>query len=450
MDKTHNRGAKINNIVIIIILCYIITTFIQFEFNKDQRIINIGLHLPRVNFGDEPHYLVATNSFIKDLDLNIKNNYDDAEFKNSFDVGHKFKGTKLERRDFYLFNKKDFNNIIRDKNNKYELFPEYQTINLSQFYFLTQVPPGLPIFAGIILYFLNEILIEAGAIILSIIIALVGLYYLYKMLCYFSKDKRISLFFTFIFAFGTPLWFYSKTFLADIYITSILIIGLYYFLKNNFVLSGFILGVGILFKYNFVVLILPFLIYLLITNYKSLVKFTIGLLPSVLFEFTYNYYFFGSILNTGRVLPYNNFFEGLVGIIFSYQNGLLFFMPFMIFSILGMKRFYKKYKKESILIYSIILIQYLFTSIIFWWGGAGYSNRYMLPVILLFSLPMLFWYKHNRSSTLKKIFHILIFISILINFQAALFSALFLNKPPWELLSILITKSHRLIEILLI
>lgn len=440
--------SRKNNIIIvsIFILCYLLPAFIQFDFNKEQRIIGLGVHLPRVSFGDEPHYLIATNSFIKDLDLEISNNYNNALYNNELDAGRKFQGLlSNDRRDFYLLNKTNFN-YIRYANGS--IRQEYNHMNNTNFYYLTQIPPGMPIFTGSILYLFNKNYVEAGAILLSVFITLIGLLFLYRILVRFSNDKKVSLFFVFIFAFATPIWFYSKTFLADIYITNFLIIGLYYFLRDKFFFSGLILGIGVLFKYNFLILIIPFLIYALSKNKFHSFKLVMGLLPSGILQMLYNYYFFRNLTNTGRLFPYHNFLEGLIGIITSYKNGILFFAPFLLFSIFGIRRFYNKWKKESLLIYSIILLQYLFTSIIFWWGGESYSNRYMLPIIPLLSLPMLFWYKENKSKKLRNLFYIITIISIIINLQAALFSALFLNKPPWELLNIFIYKSERIFNLL--
>jgi len=103
----------------------------------------------------------------------------------------------------------------------------------------------------------------------------------------------------------------------------------------------------------------------------------------------------------------------MIRLLFYPYRGLFFYSPILLLSIPGLFFMLKKYKAETIL---IILALVLFLSIISmrrnWWGGYCFGNRYLLPVVPFLSLPLILIF----TKIDKKIFFVLFFISIIINF----------------------------------
>jgi len=104
----------------------------------------------------------------------------------------------------------------------------------------------------------------------------------------------------------------------------------------------------------------------------------------------------------------SNFLKQLV---YPYK-GILFFAPFIIFSIVGLKRMYRKDKVLCLFIAGITLMFLLYiSSLTFWFGGSSYGVRHLLPVVPFLMIPLAYIFEKY-----KRILFFLILISVVLSF----------------------------------
>ncbi len=122
--------------------------------------------------------------------------------------------------------------------------------------------------------------------------------------------------------------------------------------------------------------------------------------PLVLLAFLFlgaNYWRFGSPLNSGYTqwsreadAFAGNIWAGLGGFLFSQDKSIFLYQPLLIFALLGIKPFLRRFKSESWLIGSTFLIFLLVNSKFVNWGGHwGYGPRYLLFILSELSWPAL-------------------------------------------------------------
>ena len=403
-------------IIPLIIFLYFSPAFIEVFYLPDNT-IKTALERPHVYSGDEPHYVITVASLIEDLDFDLGNNYN-----------------KLDSYTYlnYLEINLNHHTDLINKSNKEIInwWQAYHTYNFSmehiaKFNEYSWHFPGLPLFVSIFLFPLRYTsYIEAGMVLFTILFSLIGLYFLYKTLYYF--DKKNALLITLIFTFASPLYMYSKMFYTESYLWVILIISFYLLIvKEKYFFSGLLLGIGIIMKYPFIIIAGIFWLVALYSfwhnkRYINLIKFSIPIIFSFIFILLYNYFLYSNPLYFP--LPYNiknimNIFSGSFNLLFHRNYGLLPFAPFLIFSIFGIKRFYKEHKEEAIFIYSILILYFLFFST---WpdvaivGQGQYSARYLIQILPLLAIPLLFWYNNSKSLLMKKLFLTLVLVSFII------------------------------------
>lgn len=437
----------------LIIILYFLPCFIQFDFADSYHIIGLGIDWPMIQSGDVPHYFVVESSLIQDLDFNIQNNYIQA-LEGGFDAGKKFKGRLLIPQSRYL---------DRIKNKMYigrHFFQEpYKTLlkdvdrtNLKEY---SVHPPALSILMSLFLWpMADSHFVEVLTIFFAVAFALIGLFYLYKTLFYYSKNEKAALLITFIFAFATPWWHYANTFTEVPFIGALFIAGYYFFvIKEQNFLPGLLLGLAVSIKYPFGAILLLFGFRRLIE--KKIKQTLVFFFPAIILGFFVAYYnltIFGNfdIAQRYYFTEWGNPLSGLFGISFSLRQGIFFFCPFIIFSLLGFKILKRDHKKDAFFVITLLISYYLVWGLkgINWTGGL-YSNRYLVPILPILAIPLLFWYLENQMKPFwKTCFWIFVFISLLISFQAALFPALVLEKPPWELVNLLLTKSTKILSLI--
>jgi len=418
------------SLLLIIILLYIIPTFIQANYSETNTIEGVYVGLPIMQSGDEPHYYLTLYSLVNDGDVFLTNNYDNAIYNDGPDAGSK-KLTPYDRHSRF------FDSVNRN------IISIPMVDGLRDLSYTTEVdsyikeipghPLGLPFFAYMFLFpFKNTSILEHIAIFLTFVFSLLGILVFYKLMLFYHNNKKIAILFTGLFALATQYWYYSKTFWAEPYLASFLIISWYLIVSKKslfaYIVSGILLGFGFLIKLPFLLLIFPFYIYLLhsyITktiNLKQGIVFSIPITTSLLGVLCLNYYFtknpfmFDKMDSLGFILP----FRPLTNWFFSLRFGLFVFSPVLLFAFLGIKRFWKKYS-----IHCLCLGLMMGLYILFWTthnsdmalgGGGGYSGRYLVPIVPLFAVFCSFYNKVNYN---KYLFYILLGISFFINITAA-------------------------------
>jgi hypothetical protein len=141
----------------------------------------------------------------------------------------------------------------------------------------------------------------------------------------------------------------------------------------------------------------------------------------------YNYYYFGSIFDSGygtQVLQPSSshwstpFWYGLLGVLISPSKGLFIYSPVLLFAFCGVAFVWTK-KCEPLLKYlslGPILVVMLYSKWHFWWGGETYGPRLIAditPVLCLYIYPI--WEIIDRSYKKKLVLMTLVVISFLIH-----------------------------------
>lgn len=420
---------------LLIAFIYLSTSFIQFEFDKEDRVSSIGFDLPRILSGDEPHYLVFVYSLLEDNDFNLGNNYFKAAAGDSCSTGLKFRGKQIPSRINYFKEDRvlDIKNMYSGKGRiltDTELMRgEIRGFPIIAFLF--------PLLLASISFFIStqSCIIESVIILSNILITFIGIYILFKILMVYISKKE-ALFVIFSVAFGSPLWLYSKTLYPNTYIATILIASFYLIVyKNKLVLPSILLGAGYLIRYPTLIPLFFFWLYILMTrSKKEIFIFSVAPVISELILLFYNSLILGTPFSISQSYSTGNIFTGIYFMLFDWSYGLLIFMPIVMFFFSGFKSWYKKDKNAAILCFAIILSTFLFYSAGISLSGSVYGNRYLTDIILLMSIPIGIAYGSLKNKTTKIIFKFFAAAGILVNIIGGIFPALALNKGPIELL----------------
>ncbi len=195
-------------------------------------------------------------------------------------------------------------------------------------------------------------------------------------------------------------------------ISLFLIFYSFIFRERRFFLLGFSLAILPLFLYN-------------ASTFKGIFEFGSAYIDREIYRSAYPQSTFSvKIIKAGlgteleSILRYFHFIPSLPNIFIVYRilfdpyRGFFFYSPIFLLSIFGLVEMFKKFKIEAILILFILIS---FLCIISmrknWWGGYCFGERYLLPIVPFFTLPLIFSYKK-----FKKIFILLFIISAAINF----------------------------------
>lgn len=426
--------------VFLILSLYLLPSFIQANYDEKNNIKGIYAGFPIMQTGDEPHYYATLYSIVNDGDVFLTNNYNNALYRNGSDLGTKHNPITARHTRIYDSKNKTITNLfVNDTILNFEAIPKENSCKTE----ISGHPMGLPLFASVFLWpFKNTQELEHLTIYLTIIVSLAGLFAFYKTLLFYHKNPNQAIFFTIILAFGTQYWHYSKTFFAEPYLASFLIIAYYLTAvrKNNFI-AGFLLGCGFLMKYPFLLTIFPF--YTLLANnlandkdkikvIKQILFFSLPLAAAFLSALFLNYSFTNNFLKFNQMdaVFFTPSFKGIFNWLFNPTFGLLTFSPILIFAFFGVRNFWNKNKINTILITLTCLIYFIFWAFygVTQDGAGGYSARYLVPIlpqiVILCSFCDL-----KKNSINSKIFYLLLIASILINFLASFAYPAFITYP---------------------
>src|SRR3989338_6879819 len=180
--------------------------------------------LPEAHGGDSPHYLLVVASLVDDFDFDLRNNYYYSQYPDKEHTSiPKIKGFFLDHSTtlVHATNKSIKVHWMSEaytlENDRFVLTDYGKQFNFNEFYEYEDHPIGLPIFASYFLWPLRRTpYIETGAIILTVLFAFIGFFYLYRILSHFQHKN--ALFVTVLFALATALWPYTRTFFTEPYL----------------------------------------------------------------------------------------------------------------------------------------------------------------------------------------------------------------------------------------
>lgn len=265
---------------------------------------------------------------------------------------------------------------------------------------------------------------------------------IYEISKYFTKNEKYRLLLVFTAGLGTLIFPYALVFMKHATETFFCFLAFYILFRAKqdklkeskyFVLSGLSLGIAITSSITSVIVGIACLIYVISFRKEKIFHFILGIFIGILPFLIYNYIVFGNPFTLSRFYMDPKIWteiggiEGLklpnlfiaIRLMFDTYKGIFFYYPILLFSFLGLKYMYKKFKVESLLIIFIFLTFLILNSSWWaWWGGTSFGPRHLLPSVPFLVLPLLFLFeKFEHSKTLKIIAFILIFYSIFVNFS---------------------------------
>src|SRR3989344_66462 len=269
---------------------------------------------------------------------------------------------------------------------------------------------------------------------------------IYRIMGYFSVNKKNRLIMTFIFAFATFIFFNSTWYSPRIMSTFFALSAFYLLLKikkekrvnkRDLFLSGLLSSFCIALNYTeAIIFVLLFLYLITFLRDKRIIWFLFGAGIVIVGILLYHYVIFGDPLTT----PYNHragnrqaYQEGYANefttpdinklwhLSFSPFKGLFFYMPILLLSLYGL--FYnlrkKKFFTENLLFLAILLVYLLFNSMLatMWHANCSFGPRFLIIVVpfLIFTLAMV----------MEKIIGLVLgfgILSFLINFMGVMYN----------------------------
>jgi predicted dehydrogenase len=170
--------------------------------------------------------------------------------------------------------------------------------------------------------------------------------------------------------------------------------------------AGLALAVATANKPAYVLLVLPFLIYIALNHRKRFVHFCVPLIVIGVAVLGYNFHYFGRVLGaypnpmgpmTAPGSPSNPihipWWDGLAGLLVSPNRGLLIYTPWILFAIWGAARIWKEnlFGWGRYLLPGMVAVYIVHARLGLWWGGGCFGPRYLtdlLPLLAFFLVPI--------------------------------------------------------------
>jgi hypothetical protein len=236
-----------------------------------------------------------------------------------------------------------------------------------------------------------------------------------------------------LYAFGTMTWVYAKSFFSDPLVAFFLLMAFYSLLSYRHSrktwwlwIGSSSLGLAILTKPGSLIhvpILAAYLLYVLMAETRRvplecLVAFAVPLAVGLAGTMAYNWWRFGSLLDTG----YRNvswafpFFKGLYGLVASPGKGYLLYNPISVGAIIGGIYFFRRHRPEFWVCVGMVVTNLVFLAKYdHWHGGGSWGPRLLLPItpfVILFLGSLL--EKIPRDSPINLGLAALIALSIII------------------------------------
>ncbi len=232
-----------------------------------------------------------------------------------------------------------------------------------------------------------------------------------------SGDRRRALWLTVIVGTTTTIWYYARTVFSEGPQTCALLgcLTALYWYKNHGGKTKHLAGGALAFGFLVMIkasnwLLLPLLVAYLAwgrwrESLRPLSVFLGVVAPFVLYQFWFNYFRFGDILDfgyhTGRdqELGYAHpLFFGIWGYLFSPSKSFFLYSPVALFALWGWKRFFGRHRPEALLFIGITVVTVcLYASWWAWHGDWSWGPRFLVPLVPLAALPAVFLFPGGLS-----------------------------------------------------
>ena len=367
-------------------------------FASNHSTAPLQLGLPRVFSGDEPHYLLAINSLVIDGDLDLSNNYA-AVHKGATQAGQRWARYRTldhhtvwfehgVRR--YWWNVYEGAHWDRDSQDNPvprlrqgaspppDGQPEYPTHS-----------PGLALLlTPFLLPFRGSQFIEPVAIYCSGLAVVLSMFMFRSLIKSYNHNIHSLNLVTAVTFLGTPIWHYGRTLFTEPYLLLFTIASYDFALQKKVpLIAGVFIGLGMLMKPPFALLMIPLLgIYVIRRELLSAALLLLPVCLSFAAILYFNQLMFGSPARVPLAWEHGSFLTGAIGMLFSVQYGLLIVAPAIVIVFAVWPSFFKAHPRDGIVIASAVIVWFVFfASYAYWSGAVCYGPRYLVPV-----LPLLF------------------------------------------------------------
>ncbi|MCX8093627.1 MAG: hypothetical protein N3E50_05620 [Candidatus Goldbacteria bacterium] len=347
--------------------------------------------------GDEPEYILMAHSIIHDRDLDLKNNFENKDYK----IFYKDKILKPQ------------DAAIKKDGKLYSYHPFFISFLISPFYFIGQ-RFGVTLFLNFIASFL------------------IGIIFLIILKIY--NDTKISLITTLVTGFSMPVFSHINHVATDMMSGFILTCSFFImaFLRHKFFLFSFLIALSIWLHPRNIPLSFIILLLFIYKNRKDLRKMIFVTLLQV-FNFilfiTVNKILYNKIIPSQGLEKAGESFLGgfhfdiiksafaFAGLFFDQEFGLFFYTPVFMLIIAG---YYFLYKQKREIFYDLIFILVPFLIFISMWGewrgGGGASPRFFISVIFTLVIPVSAIIYNFKDKFTRFIFYMLTYLGFIMSF----------------------------------
>ncbi len=258
---------------------------------------------------------------------------------------------------------------------------------------------------------------------------------IYRAIGQFTDDRVHRLLITLVYGLGTLVLIYSRLFMNHVVAMLLAFLSFYLLFltkkagKDRTFLAGLVGGFAITTELATMAIVLGDMVYLYTFNKRKLLRFSAGLIVGLLPFFIYNI----AIFRNPFELTYFHMDKAIWGftslngqfrfrildalnimfrLLFYPYKGIFFFSPILIFSFLGFRRMYRKYRTETILILSFFVTILIYNSQLnIWSGGSSFGARHFVILIPFLMLPLAYSFREYGLRVLA----VFIVISIIFN-----------------------------------
>lgn len=435
---------------------------------------------PRAYSGDEPHYLLMLNSLIWDGDLNLWNNYETVGL-GSHQAGVRFAGYPYleghvawwvggENKMWIELFSPDAKDWVADSSGVLRPSPR-PGVPAETISFVRGQPAysihhfGLPLLLYILILPIITLMEKLGEFSPSMIsgvvemlslyasssFAYIGALYLFQVLGALRPGHKWHAWVgivTLSIVCGTPFWHYSRTLFVENYLAVFLILAVWFWIRGSGLFqAGALIGLGILMKPVFLLMLFPFLFVEWFgrpalgpkQRAKNLFKVALGPFCAGVFFLLGNYLMFGHPFRMCQRFFPGEFVVGLKGLLVSVQSGLIWFAPSVFFALPGWYLLMKEKVSPELrlmrmktlaitvgsMLYFVLICSYLN-----WHGQYCYGPRYLVVVLPVVMVGLLGYDLPNSRLVTRVSFVFLVLLIVVIQAGPGLFPNSFWGMNP--------------------
>jgi hypothetical protein len=406
--------------------------------SRSKEVIFLGL--PLITSGDEPHYLVMINSLLDDGDLDLRDDYASAR-QGSMKLGPGRAGAPLDRHlQYYGLDGKPYGwsalfeyppgpaSVARLRPG----VPQYWA-DRPQY---SQHPIGLAVLLAPLLYVVRGTpWVEHLAVMLAALATFGTALCVRQLFRAVSNRAGIVNAATLVTVLGSPLWHYGRTLFSEPWLALLAVAAIALALrKNAYFLAGCCIAIGVQMKPPFALLAIPLLMdRALCRDLRGLIGLAMPLVGSAGLVLIEDQHFYGSPFRSAQPWVNGNLLEGMLGVTFSWNHGIIPFAPAIVLSLWGFRDLFRSHRRQAWIVAGTFLFYYLLMSLWpFWRGGYCYGPRLTLPVIAFafFGIVRTFESLPARSPRFQRFALVMCSLSVGISAAGALLNLAFWDSHP--------------------